>query len=163
MTIATGPKVGASTPLLAAKKIVIYADGACKGNPGPGGWGAIIEFGDRENNEIYGGEPGTTNNRMELTAAIKALESLKERFEINVYTDSQYVQKGIAEWLPSWKRRGWLTADKKSVKNVDLWKRLDELARGHAVGWHWVKGHAGHPGNERADVLANRGVAELAD
>ena len=147
--------------LSGTKQVVIYADGACKGNPGRGGWGAILSFGDHEK-EIFGGELDTTNNRMEMTAVIRALESLKERCEINVYTDSQYVQKGIAEWLPAWKRRGWLTADKKPVKNVDLWKKLDELARGHSARWHWVKGHAGHPGNERADVLANRGVESLA-
>jgi ribonuclease HI len=143
-----------------AKRVVIHADGACRGNPGPGGWGAILSFGDHEK-EIFGGEPATTNNRMELTAVIRALESLKEPCEINVYTDSQYVQKGISEWMPSWKRRGWRTADKKPVKNVDLWQKLDALAGAHSVRWHWVRGHAGHDGNERADVLANRGVDSL--
>ena len=143
------------------KRVVIHADGACRGNPGPGGWGAILSFGDHEK-EIFGGERATTNNRMELTAVIRALEALKEPCEINVYTDSQYVQKGISEWLPAWKRRGWRTADKKPVKNVDLWQQLDALAAGHALRWHWVKGHAGHDGNERADVLANRGVDGLS-
>ena len=143
------------------KKVAIHADGACRGNPGPGGWGAILTFGDHEK-EIFGGEPATTNNRMELTAVIRALELLKERCDVDVYTDSQYVQKGIAEWVAGWKRRGWLTADKKPVKNVDLWKKLDALAAGQAVRWHWVKGHAGHHGNERADQLANRGVDSVS-
>ncbi len=145
---------------VSAKQVVIHADGACRGNPGPGGWGAILSTGDHEK-EIFGGERHTTNNRMEVTAVIRALESLKVRCDINVYTDSQYVQKGISEWMPSWKRRGWRTAGKKPVKNVDLWQRLDALASGHSVRWHWVKGHAGHDGNERADVLANRGVDSL--
>ena len=140
-----------------AETVQIYADGACKGNPGPGGWGAIVRAGGQER-EIFGGEPQTTNNRMELTAVIRALESLPPASDAAVYTDSQYVQKGISEWLPDWKRRGWRTADKKPVKNVDLWQRLEELARSHRVAWHWVKGHAGHPENERADALANRGV-----
>ncbi len=141
----------------ADKTVVVFADGACKGNPGPGGWGAILRMGEREK-EIYGGEPATTNNRMELTAVIRALEALKRRCKVKVYTDSQYVQKGVSEWLAQWKRRGWRTADRKPVKNEDLWRRLDELAQGHEVDWHWVKGHAGHPENERADALANRGV-----
>ncbi|MDH4326437.1 MAG: ribonuclease HI [Betaproteobacteria bacterium] len=135
-----------------------YADGACKGNPGPGGWGVLLRSGGRER-ELHGGEPATTNNRMELTAVIRALESVAPRSRVRVYTDSQYVQKGITAWIHDWKRRGWRTADKKPVKNVDLWMRLDELARGHEVEWHWVRGHAGHPENERADALANRGVA----
>ena len=147
-------------PQAGAKQVVIHADGACRGNPGPGGWGAILSCAGQDK-EIFGGEPATTNNRMELTAVIRALESLKERCEVNVYTDSQYVQKGISEWVLSWKRRGWRTADKKPVKNVDLWQQLDALAAGHSVRWHWVKGHAGHDGNERADVLANRGVDSL--
>ncbi|MDH5577725.1 MAG: ribonuclease HI [Betaproteobacteria bacterium] len=134
-----------------------YADGACKGNPGPGGWGVLLRSGGRER-ELHGGEPATTNNRMELTAVIRALESVAPRSRVRVYTDSQYVQKGITAWIHDWKRRGWRTADKKPVKNVDLWMRLDELARGHEVEWHWVRGHAGHPENERADALANRGV-----
>ena len=139
--------------------VQIYADGACKGNPGPGGWGAILRDGGREK-EIFGGEPHTTNNRMELTAVIRALETLKHPSTVEVYTDSQYVQKGISEWLPDWKRRGWRTADKKPVKNVDLWQELERAAGKHRVTWHWVKGHAGHPENERADALANRGVEE---
>ncbi|HEY6721357.1 MAG TPA: ribonuclease HI [Burkholderiales bacterium] len=139
----------------------IYTDGACKGNPGPGGWGAILQMGDEEK-ELFGGEPQTTNNRMELTAVIRALEALKRPCQIEVYTDSQYVQKGISEWLPDWKRRGWRTADKKPVKNVDLWQELDRLAGAHRIAWYWVKGHAGHPENERADELANRGVEEIS-
>jgi ribonuclease HI len=135
----------------------IYADGACKGNPGPGGWGAILRYASEEK-EIFGGEVQTTNNRMELTAVIRALEALKRPSRLRVYTDSQYVQKGISEWVHSWKRRGWRTADKKPVKNVDLWTRLDELAALHDIEWHWVKGHAGHAENERADRLANRGI-----
>ena len=136
----------------------IYSDGACTGNPGPGGWGALLKWNGHER-ELFGGEGNTTNNRMELLAVIKALESINRACQIEVYTDSQYVQKGIAEWSTSWKRRGWNTADKKPVKNVDLWQRLDTLAAGHRVTWHWVRGHAGHPENERADQLANRGVA----
>jgi len=137
--------------------VEIYADGACKGNPGPGGWGVLLRAGGRES-EMFGGEALTTNNRMELTAVIEGLLALKKRARARVYTDSQYVQKGISEWIHSWKRRGWLTADRKPVKNVDLWKKLDEVARGHDVQWHWVKGHAGHPENERADALANKGI-----
>ena len=137
--------------------VFIYADGACKGNPGPGGWGVLLRAGGRES-EMFGGEALTTNNRMELTAVIEGLLALKKRARARVYTDSQYVQKGISEWIHSWKRRGWLTADRKPVKNVDLWKKLDEVARGHDVQWHWVKGHAGHPENERADALANKGI-----
>jgi len=138
--------------------VEVYADGACKGNPGPGGWGVLLVAGGRER-ELHGGEPATTNNRMELTAVIRALEALPPASRVRLYTDSQYVQKGMAEWISSWKRRGWRTADKKPVKNEDLWKRLDEAARHHQVEWHWVKGHAGHPGNERADALANLGVS----
>jgi ribonuclease HI len=140
-----------------AEVVQIYADGACRGNPGPGGWGAILREGGTEK-EIFGGEPQTTNNRMELTAVIRALETLGRSSTVEVYTDSQYVQKGISEWLPDWKRRGWRTADKKPVKNVDLWQELERLAGKHRVTWHWVKGHAGHPENERADALANLGV-----
>jgi ribonuclease HI len=117
----------------------------------------VLEY-DGKERELFGGEPATTNNRMELTAVIEALSALKQASKVRVYTDSQYVQKGISEWIHNWKRRGWLTADKKPVKNVDLWRRLDEVARGHEVEWHWVKGHAGHPENERADALANRGI-----
>jgi len=141
------------------RSVVIYADGACKGNPGPGGWGVLLRTGGREK-ELCGGEAQTTNNRMELTAVIEGLRSLKKRSSVRVYTDSQYVQKGISEWIHRWKRRGWLTADRKPVKNADLWRRLDEVARGHEVEWHWVKGHAGHPENERADELANRGIPD---
>lgn len=142
---------------MAEGAVEVYADGACRGNPGPGGWGAILRSGGRER-EIFGGEAQTTNNRMELTAVIEALSALTKPSTVRVFTDSQYVQKGISEWIHNWKRRGWLTADKKPVKNADLWRRLDEVARAHDVEWHWVKGHAGHPENERADELANRGI-----
>ncbi len=140
--------------------VELFADGACKGNPGRGGWGVILRARGREK-ELYGGEAATTNNRMELQAVIEGLSALKRRSRVKVYTDSQYVQKGISEWIQDWKRRGWRTAAKAPVKNVDLWRVLDEVAGGHEVEWHWVKGHAGHPGNERADALANRGVEEL--
>ncbi|AEA60005.1 MULTISPECIES: ribonuclease HI [Burkholderia] len=143
------------------QSIDIYTDGACKGNPGPGGWGALLRFGDQEK-ELFGGEPGTTNNRMELLAVIKALEALKRRCHVVVHTDSQYVQKGISEWIHGWKKKGWVTAAKTPVKNADLWKRLDELVVGHEIEWRWVKGHAGHAENERADALANRGVESLS-
>jgi len=142
---------------MAAEAVEVYADGACRGNPGPGGWGVLLRQGGRER-ELHGGEGLTTNNRMELTAVIRALEALEPGATVRVYTDSQYVQKGISGWIHDWKRRGWRTADKKPVKNQDLWLRLDELARGHAVEWHWVRGHAGHPENERADALANLGI-----
>jgi len=142
---------------MSEKVVEIYADGACKGNPGPGGWGVLLRAGGVER-ELYGGEPATTNNRMELTAVIRALESLKRRCRVRLYTDSQYVQKGISQWIHDWKRRAWRTADRKPVKNVDLWQRLDTLAAEHDVEWHWVKGHAGHPENERADALANRAI-----
>jgi ribonuclease HI len=138
----------------------IYTDGACKGNPGPGGWGALLRSGTHER-ELYGGDPATTNNRMELTAVIRALGALKRPSDVEVYTDSEYVKKGITEWLAAWKRRGWKTADRKPVKNADLWRALDEAAARHHVRWHWVRGHAGHPENERADALANRGVSSL--
>ena len=141
--------------------VTIYTDGACRGNPGPGGWGAILVV-DGHEKEIWGGEAHTTNNRMELTAAIRGLEALKRRCQVAVYTDSQYVRNGIREWLANWKQRGWKTADKKPVKNRDLWEALDALVGGHDIEWHWVKGHAGHDGNERADRLANRGLEELA-
>lgn len=140
--------------------IDIYTDGACKGNPGVGGWGALLRFGDTEK-EICGGERDTTNNRMELMAVIEALALLKRPVRARIHTDSQYVQKGISEWIASWKRRGWRTADNKPVKNVDLWQRLDALAAGHQLEWLWVRGHAGHDGNERADALANRGVRDV--
>ena len=138
-------------------EVQIYTDGACKGNPGPGGWGAWLRSGTHEK-ELWGGDPHTTNNRMELTAVIEALSTLKRRCSVAIYTDSEYVRNGITTWIHGWKRRGWTTADKKPVKNVELWQKLDALAAGHEVQWHWVKGHAGDPGNERADRLANRGV-----
>ena len=137
----------------------IYTDGACRFNPGPGGWGVLLRANGVEK-ELCGGEPDTTNNRMELTAVIRALETLKRRSHVEVYTDSQYVQKGISEWIHAWKRKAWRTADKKAVKNEDLWRRLDELAAQHEVKWHWVRGHAGHPENERADELANKGIPD---
>jgi len=139
----------------------IYTDGACKGNPGPGGWGALLRSGTHER-ELYGGDPATTNTRMELTAVIRALEALKHPSKVEIYTDSEYVMKGITEWLAAWKRRGWKTADRKPVKNADLWRELDELAGRHEIRWHWVRGHSGHPENERADALANRGVMSLS-
>lgn len=143
-------------------EIEIYTDGACKGNPGPGGWGALLISGTHRR-ELCGGEAHTTNNRMELTAAIEALAALKRPCHVQLYTDSQYVRLGITEWLPQWKKRGWKTADRKPVKNTDLWVALEnEIAR-HQVHWHWVKGHAGHPGNERADELANEGIERIAD
>jgi ribonuclease HI len=141
-------------------EVDIYTDGACSGNPGPGGWGAMLRFGDKEK-EIFGGEINTTNNRMELLAVIEALRVLKRPVRARVHTDSQYVQKGISEWIHSWKRRGWRTADKQPVKNVDLWQTLDQEAARHEVEWHWVRGHAGHAENERADALARRGIAHL--
>ena len=137
--------------------VVIYADGACRGNPGPGGWGAWLKSGDKEK-EMFGGEKLTTNNRMELTAVIEALASLKHRCQVVVYTDSEYVKNGITTWIHGWKQRGWKTADRKPVKNIELWQRLDGLNAAHVVQWRWVKGHSGDPGNERADRLANQGV-----
>ena len=139
--------------------VSIYTDGACKGNPGPGGWGALLLWGGREK-ELFGGDPATTNNRMELTAVIRALESLKRGCAVAVYTDSQYVKNGIESWIHGWKKNGWKTSDRKPVKNADLWRELDELSIRHAIRWHWVKGHNNHAGNERADALANRGVDE---
>ena len=140
-------------------QVVIYSDGACSGNPGPGGWGAVMISGEHVR-DICGGEPATTNNRMELMAAIQALEALKKPCKVELHTDSTYVMKGISEWIHGWKKRGWLTADRKPVKNDDLWRRLD-VARGkHDVTWNWGKGHAGHPLNERADALARRGLKE---
>ena len=139
----------------------IYTDGACKGNPGPGGWGAVLEC-DGKEKELYGGETATTNNRMELTAVIEARLSLKRPSRVVLHTDSQYVQKGITEWIRGWKARGWRTAAREPVKNVDLWKRLEELVGPHEIDWVWVRGHSGHHGNERADALANKGVASLA-
>ncbi len=140
--------------------VVIYADGACRGNPGPGGWGAWISVGEHSK-ELCGGESITTNNRMELTAVIRALQALKRACNVKVYTDSVYVQKGMTEWIDSWKKRGWRTADKKPVKNDDLWQELDAIAQQHNIEWLWVKGHAGDAGNERADALANQGVAQV--
>lgn len=139
------------------KTVEVYADGACKGNPGPGGWGVLLIEGGKER-ELHGGEVATTNNRMELTAVLRALEALPRGSKVRLYTDSQYVQKGMKEWMASWKRRGWRTAEGKPVKNEDLWKQLDDEARHHKVEWHWVRGHDGHPQNERADALANLGV-----
>jgi ribonuclease HI len=142
------------------KKIVkAYTDGACRGNPGVGGWGAVLEYGDTIK-ELYGSAPDTTNNRMELMAAISALKGLTRHCEVEVVTDSQYVKKGITEWIAAWKARGWKTADKKPVKNLDLWQELDLLASQHKIHWRWVKGHQGHAGNERADALANRAIDE---
>ena len=140
-------------------QVEIFTDGACSGNPGPGGWGAILRLKGRER-EIYGSEPATTNNRMEMTAAIRALEALRERCTVTLYTDSQYLRQGITEWLANWKKRGWRTADRKPVKNQDLWLRLEELTAIHDIDWQWVRGHDGHPENERADALANRGLDE---
>ncbi|WP_339615167.1 ribonuclease HI [uncultured Gilvimarinus sp.] len=142
------------------KKIEIYTDGACRGNPGPGGWGALLRFEGQEK-ELCGGERNTTNNRMELTAAIEGLKALTEACEVVLTTDSQYVRKGITEWLAGWKRKGWRTASKQPVKNVDLWQALDEQSNRHKIDWRWVKGHSGHAENERADQLANRGIDEL--
>lgn len=139
------------------ENIEIFTDGACSGNPGPGGWGAILRVGAHEK-ELWGGEPATTNNRMEMTAVIRALQALKRPVSARVYTDSQYVQKGISEWIKGWKARGWKTASKEPVKNEDLWRQLDQLASQHTLEWHWVRGHAGHVENERCDALARKGV-----
>ena len=140
--------------------VEIFTDGGCRGNPGPGGWGAVLRWNGHEK-ELSGSEPHTTNNRMELMAAIKGLESLTRGCKVRVTTDSVYVRSGITEWLPNWKKRGWKTAAGKPVKNLDLWQRLDQAAQAHDVSWHWVKGHSGHPENERADALANCGIDEL--
>ena len=137
--------------------VTIYTDGACKGNPGPGGWGVVLQSGGKEKH-MHGGEAQTTNNRMEMTAVIKALEALKMPCHVSLYTDSKYVIQGITEWMDAWKARGWKTASKDPVKNVDLWQKIDTLINEHQIDWHWVKGHAGHPGNELADALANKGV-----
>ena len=141
-------------------EVVIHTDGACSGNPGPGGWGALLSYGDHER-ELSGGEALTTNNRMELLAAIRGLEALKKPCRVRLVTDSQYVMKGITEWMVNWKRRGWTTADRKPVKNADLWRELDELCGRHEVRWEWVRGHQGHPGNERADELARAAIRAL--
>jgi len=141
--------------------IEIYTDGACKGNPGPGGWGVLLKHGTNEK-ELFGGEPSTTNNRMEMMAVIQALTALKKPCDITLFLDSQYVLKGITEWIPGWKAKGWRTASKQPVKNVDLWQQLDQLVQesGHRIDWRWVRGHNGDPGNERADALANQGVEQ---
>lgn len=144
-----------------SERIVIYTDGACRGNPGPGGWGAVLRFRGKEK-RLHGGDPQTTNNRMELLAVIRALEALKSGGQqIDLYSDSRYVLQGIEDWLPGWKARGWKTAARKPVKNVELWQALDELAGQHDIRWHWVRGHSGDPGNELADELANLGIDEL--
>jgi len=147
-----------STP--AQSKVVIYTDGACKGNPGPGGWGVVLRSADKEKH-LHGGELMTTNNRMEMTAVIEALKALKMACHVSLYTDSKYVMQGVTEWMGGWKARGWKTAGKDPVKNVDLWQEIDELLGKHQIDWQWVKGHAGHPGNELADALANQGVEEI--
>lgn len=141
-------------------RVTIYTDGACRGNPGPGGWGALLVSGSNEK-ELYGGVAETTNNRMELTAAIEGLRALKRHGQVTIYTDSQYLRRGITEWIEQWKRKGWKTAARKAVKNEDLWRELDQIATGKEIEWCWVKGHSGHPGNERADELANRGIDAL--
>lgn len=149
--------VAASAP---AAHVVMYTDGSCKGNPGPGGWGAWLTSGTHER-ELSGGEPLTTNNRMELTAVIEGLTALKKPSSVVLYTDSQYVRQGITQWIHKWKSRGWKTRDNKPVKNADLWRRLDEVAQQHEIDWRWVRGHAGDPGNEKADALANAGAANF--
>ena len=143
-----------------SEQVEMFTDGACKGNPGPGGWGTVLRFNGTEK-ELYGGEKTTTNNRMELMAVIRGLQALKRPCEVAVTTDSQYVKNGISQWIHNWKRNGWRTAAKKPVKNDDLWRMLDEAVARHSVSWHWVKGHSGHPENERADALANKGIDEL--
>ena len=143
---------------MAKPKVIIHTDGACSGNPGPGGWGAILQSGDHRK-ELCGGEPMTTNNRMELTAAIKALEALKGPSQVELYTDSNYLRGGITGWIKGWKKNGWRTADRKAVKNAELWEELDKAASRHDISWHWVKGHHGHDENERADELARQGMA----
>lgn len=142
------------------KKVDIYTDGACRGNPGPGGWGALLRYGENERS-LYGGESMTTNNRMELTAALEALAALKEPCEVDLTTDSQYLRLGITQWLKGWKEKNWRTSSKKQVKNIDLWQRLDEESQRHKISWHWVKGHSGHRENEIADELANRAIDEM--
>ncbi len=143
-----------------SERVAMFTDGACKGNPGRGGWGVVLRFGDHEK-ELFGGEAATTNNRMELMAVIQGLQALKRRCVVDITTDSQYVKNGITQWIHNWKRNGWRTAAKKPVKNDDLWRELDAAVRRHDVDWHWVKGHSGHPENERADELANRGIEKL--
>jgi ribonuclease HI len=143
---------------MSTQKVIIHTDGACSGNPGPGGWGAILDY-NTTRKELYGGEAGTTNNRMELTAAIEALKALTRPCLVEMHVDSQYVKDGITKWISNWQRNGWKTADKKPVKNVELWQALAEAIKRHDISWHWVKGHAGHPDNERADELATLGMA----
>ncbi|MCH8505407.1 MAG: ribonuclease HI [Ectothiorhodospiraceae bacterium] len=143
------------------KRVEIFSDGACRGNPGPGGWGGLLRWNGHEKS-LCGGEPLTTNNRMELLAAIRGLEALKRPCSVVITTDSEYVRKGMTEWLPNWKRRGWKTASRKPVKNADLWQELDAQVQRHQVEWRWVKGHSGHEGNEQADALANRGIDQMA-
>ena len=145
---------------MSTAKVIIHTDGACSGNPGPGGWGAILDYNGRRK-EIYGGEPQSTNNRMELKAAIEALNVLKRACDVEMHVDSQYVKDGITKWIHGWKRNGWKTAAKKPVKNVELWQALDEAIQRHKISWHWVKGHGGHPENERADELARQGIADI--
>ena len=142
------------------KQVIIFTDGACRGNPGPGGWGAVMRYGTTEKT-LSGGEPDTTNNRMELMAAIMALEALTQPCQVVLTTDSRYVMDGITQWMANWKKRGWKTASKQPVKNADLWRRLDAACSKHTIEWQWVKGHSGHPENEKADALANRGIDEL--
>lgn len=144
-----------------SNRVALFTDGACRGNPGPGGWGAILRFEDSEK-ELHGGEALTTNNRMELMAVIKGLQALKRPCHVDVTTDSQYVKNGITQWIHNWKRNGWRTAARKPVKNDDLWRLLDEAVARHKMSWHWVKGHSGHPENERADALANRGIDQVS-
>ena len=144
------------------KRVILYTDGACKGNPGTGGWGVVLEYGEHRK-ELFGGDVGTTNNRMELIAAIAGLSALKSRCVVDLYTDSVYVKDGITKWLSNWKSNGWRTASKKPVANQDLWEQLDQAVSDHQVNWHWVKGHSGDPGNERADELANQGVSSVCD
>ena len=153
----TAQATAVARPEIRRPQVTVYTDGACKGNPGPGGWGAWLSNAGHEK-DLCGGEKRTTNNRMELTAVIEALASLKRSCEVTIHTDSEYVRKGITEWIHGWKERGWKTADRKPVKNADLWQRLDALRALHAVHWRWVKGHSGNPGNERADALANQGA-----
>ncbi len=143
-----------------SSRVEIFTDGACKGNPGPGGWGAVLRYRGKER-ELWGGEPETTNNRMELMAAIVALETLKRPCKVALTTDSRYLQQGITNWMENWKRRGWKTTNRQPVKNIDLWQRLDRAVARHQVEWHWVRGHTGHPENERADALANRAIEEM--
>jgi ribonuclease HI len=159
--VSAATKTGAHANGTAGQDVEIFTDGACSGNPGPGGWGVILRYG-RHEKELHGGEPVTTNNRMEIMAAIQGLESLTRPSNVRVYTDSVYLRTGITEWVPAWKRNGWMTSQKKPVKNVDLWTRLDAATQKHDVQWFWVKGHAGHPENERADALACRGAEEAA-